>query len=139
MSENPENPTNPENPEQPLFEDISGQQGKGENAVDETLKAYREALQQEWEDKHDPTNLRQVAKQTKEEIAKHVPDYLTVMRGLALGAQSESVKYQAVKWLLENALLPNGAGAKDTLTELLEEMEENSKDTKKDSAATNGD
>lgn len=109
------------------FEDISNDLP---GDADETLKAYKLALQQEWEEKNDPTNLRQIAKNTKEEIAKYVPDYLTVMRGLALGASSESVKYQATKWLLENALLPNGAGAKDTLTELLEEMEENSKDKK---------
>jgi len=112
-----------------MFEDMSN-----EPKVDETLRAYREALQQEWEDKNDPTNLRQTAKNAKEEIAKHVPDYLTNMRALALGASSESVKYQANKWLLENALLPGGAGAKDTLAELLEEMEETSK---KEQTSTN--
>lgn len=115
------------------FEDISDNPEEAEDsqnsqdAVDETLKAYREALEQEWKEKNDPTNLRQTAKNAKEEIARHVPDYLTNMRGLAMGSQSESVKYQANKWLLENALLPGGAGAKDTLAELLEEMEENSK------------
>jgi intergrase/recombinase len=124
---------NPENSDKPLFEDISNSHNKSEEVVDETLKAYREALQQEWAEKGDTTNLRQIARNTKEEIAKHVPDYLSVMRGLALGATSESVKYQATKWLLENALLPNGAGAKDTLTELLEEMEENSKKSPTDS------
>lgn len=116
--------------EENLFDDISDDEAeikKANEAAEESLQAYREALQQEWSEKSDPTNLRQVAKNTKEEIAKHVPDYLAIMRGLALGANSENVKYQANKWLLENALLPNGAGAKDTLTELLEEMEENSK------------
>ena len=112
------------------FEDISDDEAeikKANDAADESLKAYREALQQEWSDKADSTNLREIAKQTKEEIARHVPDYLAIMRGLALGAMSENVKYQANKWLLENALLPTGAGAKDTLTELLEEMDTASK------------
>ena len=118
--------------EDSAFEDISDDEKEIEeannapDAADESLKAYREALQQEWSDKSDPTNLREIAKQTKEEIARHVPDYLAIMRGLALGAMSENVKYQANKWLLENALLPSGVGAKDTLTELLEEMDANS-------------
>lgn len=115
------------------FEDISNDEAeieKAKEAAEESLQAYREALQQEWTEKSDPTNLRQIARNTKEEIARHVPDYLAIMRGLALGAMSENVKYQANKWLLENALLPNGAGAKDTLTELLEEMEEESKGSK---------
>jgi hypothetical protein len=112
------------------FEDISNDEAeikKANDAADETLQAYREALQQEWSEKADSTNLREIAKQTKEEIARHVPDYLAIMRGLALGAMSENVKYQANKWLLENALLPSGVGAKDTLTELLEEMDAEAK------------
>jgi methanogenic corrinoid protein MtbC1 len=119
------------------FEDISNDEEEikaAKDAADESLKAYREALQQEWSDRIDSTNLREIAKQTKEEIARHVPDYLAIMRGLALGANSESVKYQANKWLLENALLPTGAGAKDTLTELLEEMDANAKGSSKENA-----
>jgi hypothetical protein len=124
---------NNEQPDEPMFEDISDKLGPAkpmndaDSASRETIRAYKEALEQEWNEKNDPTNLRQTAKQAKEEIAKHVPDYLVTMRGLSLGALSESVKFQATKWLLDNALLPGGAGATDTLSELLEEMEENSK------------
>ena len=107
---------------EPMFEDISGKPDGANENVDETLKAYREALEQEWETQNDPTNLRQTAKQTKEAIAAKVPDYLANMRSLAMGAISESVRYQANKYLLDAALLPGGAGAKDTLGELLEEM-----------------
>lgn len=118
--------------EEPLFEDISNNKDSGKSNTDETLALYRKALEEEFAEQNDPSNVRAIAKKTKEEIAKHVPDYLVTMRGLSLGAVSESVKFQATKWLLENALLPGGAGAKDTLAELLEEMEGESK--KKDKA-----
>jgi len=111
--------------EEPMFEDLSDN-SKSSNSS-ESLALYKKALEQEFAEQNDPTNIRQIAKKTKEEIAKHVPDYLVTMRGLSLGAGSDSVKFQATKWLLENALLPGGAGAKDSLAELLEEMESESK------------
>ena len=124
MSKNPDNSTNPD---EPMFEDLSDKVPGNTSNTDETLALYKKALEQEFADSQDPSNVRAIAKKTKEEIAKHVPDYLVTMRGLSLGATSESVKFQATKWLLESALLPSGAGARDTMTELLEEMEQESK------------
>jgi hypothetical protein len=121
---NEQNDLEPSEPSEPLFEDLSQAVPKN---TEETLALYKKALEQEFSDSTDGTNIRAIAKKTKEEIAKHVPSYLVTMRGLSLGATSESVKFQATKWLLENALLPGGAGAKDTLAELLEEMESESK------------
>lgn len=112
---------NTDNNAEPMFEDLSD---KVEETAEGKLALYKKALEQEFAEQNDPTNTRAIAKKTKEEIAKHVPDYLVTMRGLSLGAVSESVKFQATKWLLENALLPGGAGAKDTLGELLEELNE---------------
>jgi hypothetical protein len=94
------------------------------------LKAYREALQQEWETKNDPTNAKETVKTTKEEIRRRLPDYLANMRGLAMGAMSESVRYQANKFLIEAVLSSGGVGQKDTLADLLEEMEEAEKEGK---------
>jgi len=123
------NSINPSNPPNPLFEEIDLSAEVGE---DETLKSYREALQQEWSDKQNPANGREAAKLAKETIRKEAPDYLANMRGLAMGAISESVKYQANKYLLDAVLLPGGAGAKDTLGELLEELDSASGKVKTD-------
>jgi len=117
------NADTPQDANDKMFEEIDLSATAPSSEVTESLKAYKEALEQEWADKNDPSNAREIAKQTKEEIAKHVPDYLVTMRGLALGAVSETVKFQATKWLLESALLPGKAGAKDTLADLLEEMD----------------
>jgi hypothetical protein len=117
-------------PEEPMFEDISGKDSKGDagnTAEDTSLKAYREALEQEWKDKNDPTNARQTAKNTKDKIRSELPDYITNMRSLAMGAISESVKYQANKFLIEAVLNPGGVGQADTLAELLQDMEEEAK------------
>lgn len=117
-------------PENPMFEDISGKDSKGDTGntdQDASLKAYREALEQEWKDKNDPTNARQTAKNTKDKIRSELPDYITNMRSLAMGAISESVKYQANKFLIEAVLNPGGVGQADTLAELLQDMEEEAK------------
>jgi len=124
----------PNNDAEPLFESIDL---SAEVAEDESLKAYRLALQQEWEEKTNPSNAREAAKIAKEQIRKDAPHYLANMRGLAMGAISESVKYQANKYLLDAVLLPGGAGAKDTLSELLEELDDASNSQSKDKDPTN--
>jgi hypothetical protein len=133
MAKDAKNPDNEPDRKEPLFEDISNKLPSNDEQNKETLALYKKALEQEFAEQNDPSNIRGIAKKTKEEIAKHVPDYLVTMRGLSLGAVSESVKFQATKWLLESALLPGGAGAKDTLAELLEEMEAGSSQSKEES------
>lgn len=117
--------TNPNDPNDGLFEDISEGDKPDE---EESLKAYREALQQEWAEKNDPSNARQTIKNTKDAIRSQLPDYIANMRGLAMGAISESVKYNANKFLIEAVMAAGGVGAKDTLSELLEEFEEQKKE-----------
>ena len=120
---------NPNDDNEGLFEDISNEDIPEE---EESLKAYREALQQEWAEQNDPSNARQTIKQTKDAIRSQLPDYLANMRGLAMGAMSESVKYNANKFLIEAVLAAGGVGAKDTLAELLEEFEDEKKTESKE-------
>lgn len=102
--------------------------------VDETLAKYKLALEQEFAETSNGTNLREVSRKTKEQLVSLVPEALTSMRGLAIGAESESVRFGASKWILENVLLPNKAGSRDTLADLLEEMEEQTSNTKTESS-----
>lgn len=115
-----------------LFEDISDKHNDDIPEEEESLRSYREALQQEWAEQNDPSNARQTVKQTKDAIRSQLPDYLANMRGLAMGALSESVKYNANKFLIEAVLATGGVGAKDTLAELLEEFEDEKKTEKKE-------
>ena len=119
--------TNPNDPNDGLFEDISEGDKPDE---EESLKAYREALQQEWAEKNDPSDARKTIKNAKDTIREQLPDYLTNMRGLAMGAISESVKYNANKFLIEAVMAAGGVGAKDTLSELLEEFEDQKAESK---------
>jgi hypothetical protein len=108
------------------FEDVSEEYTEAEEA----RKAYLDAIKQEWDKRLDNgLTAREIANDTKSKIYEMVPDALASMRTLAVAAVSESVKYQASKWLLENALLPNKAGSGDPLTELLEEMANSTADT----------
>lgn len=105
-----------------MFEDISKE--PEESAYDEIRAAYLKAIQQEMKDMNKDATAREVAKNTRNLIVEAIPESFATMRALSIGAASESVRYNASKWILENALLPDKAGSKDVMAELLEEMAE---------------
>jgi len=101
----------------------------------EQLHLYKKALEEELIDSETGSDVRQIRDKTRTKLIDLVPDALTSMKYLSTGANSDSVRYQASKWILDSVLAPNGnASTKDAMQELLEEMLDNEKKKKKKEA-----
>lgn len=119
-----------DNANKPMFEDISTEQDT--DAYEQLRQTYLTQISKEMREMNQDATARQVAKNTRSKIVDTIPEALATMKALSIGAASESVRFNAAKWLLENSLLPGRAGEKDTMAELLEEMEELEKSQQED-------
>jgi hypothetical protein len=106
-------------------------------AFTQRLRDYQKALEEEWEQSKpsvddDPEEL---ARKTRKLVINSIPQLVQKANLLALGATSESVSLQAIRFLYQ-IVVPNAsqaAGAPDPMDKLIEEL------TKKEAAANSDD
>jgi len=93
--------------------------------LEDDIKTYKLALQQEWNDKNNGKSLKDVADGTREQVVELIPTALVTLKNLAMCATSEQVRAKCALWILENVMAPKGlANINDPLENFMAELDD---------------